>query len=123
DRHQRGERHAQRQVERAQHPLGDVRQPAQDRVHGVASAGVVSLAASTPRNASTPLTAPSTSSKETTGTGSPSGWPSPSCTGSGILPRIQASMILRAIGAAVLEPKPPCSTATATAIVGLSAGA
>ena len=44
-------------------------------------------------------------------------------TGSGILPSSQASKILRAIGAAVLPPKPPCSTETATAIVGFSAGA
>jgi hypothetical protein len=38
--------------------------------------------------------------------------------GSGFFPSSQASMILRAIGAAVLAPKPPCSTITATAIVG-----
>src|SRR5690606_37456458 len=102
---------------------GDVRQPAQDRVHAVASAGVASLASSTPRNASMPLPAPSPSSKESTGPGSPPRRPSPPCTGPGTLPSIQASMVLRASGAAVWQPKAPCPAAAATAIVGLAAGA
>src|SRR5690606_21489421 len=96
DAHQGEQCRAQRPVERPQQPGGNVEQPAQDGVH---------------------RTLPSTLPNETV---SPALAGAASC---GDLPRIQASMIARAIGAAVLDPKPPCSTATATAIVGSSAGA
>src|SRR5690606_11563425 len=96
DAHQREQRGAQLPVQRAQQARGEVEQPAQDGAH---------------------RTRPSTLPNDT------ACWPAAGATGCGERPRIQASITARAIGAAVLEPKPPCSTATATAMVGLSAGA
>src|SRR5690606_36577972 len=84
DRHQRGKRGQQWQVERAYQPEQQVEQPAQDDVHGVGS----------PASTASPSAAPAPGN----------GGRATSSNPSGILPSSQASNTARAIGSAALPP-------------------